>query len=70
MATGRMIAHRVRCLICGDTLETWGSKERIECSCDEDSGTRIFIAGGTLRPVLGYGYKSEYEDISVIEESK
>lgn len=68
MSTERLVAHRIKCLLCGDILESRGGKERIECSCPDDSGTRVFIAGGVSRPVLGYGYKSEYEDISEWEE--
>ena len=68
MGTERLVAHRIRCLTCGDVIESLGAKDKIECSCPDDSNTRIFIAGGLSKPVLGYGYKSEYEDISEWEE--
>lgn len=60
----RLVLHKIVCLTCGDVLVSFGANERQECSCPEDSNTRVFISGGLLKPVVGYGYKSEFEDRS------
>lgn len=36
----------------------------MDCSCSDESNSRVFVAGGPEKPVLGYGYLAEFEDLS------
>jgi len=64
MSTERQITHKVKCLTCGDTVQSFSSGDRMDCSCSDESNSRVFVAGGPEKPVLGYGYLAEFEDLS------
>ena len=63
-----LVRSAVRCLVCGVVIESKHRRDYVKCECPSDSDTSVTIDGGLLYQKIGYGIRSEFEDISEWEE--
>lgn len=58
---------KIKCLTCGQTIQSKSRHDWVACGCKPDSGTRVFIDGGAAYTRIGAEKSSSYED--VVEEA-
>lgn len=58
-----IISNKIRCNICGDTIESKNTHDFIRCSCG-----RCFVDGGHEYLRRGFKFKTDYTELSETRE--